>query len=91
MSIGVQKKIVKESKRINTIGVDVKACKCILRKTHGLPCAHELAEFAKTNLPIPLECIDVFWRKLDMSPLMSIDREAVVDLGHRLLEEWEFI
>jgi len=26
-----------------------------------------------------------------MSPLVSIDREVVVDLDHRLLEEWELI
>ena len=64
-----------------------KACKCILRKTHGLPYAHELTEFTRINMPIPLERIDGFWRKLDMSPLVSIIHEVVVDLGHYLLEE----
>ena len=49
------KHIVKKSKRINTVGVNakaVKACKCVLRKTHGLPYAHELADFARIDLLI---------------------------------------
>ena len=86
VSIDVLKKIIEESKRINTIDVDAKTCKCILRKTHRLSCTHELAEFARINMLIPLECSDGFWRKLDMSPLVSIDHEVVVDLDHLLLE-----
>ena len=49
--------------------------------------AHELAEFARISMHIPLERIVDFWRKLDMSPLVSINHEVVVDLGHYLLEE----
>jgi len=78
-------------KYINTSSADAKACKCVLRKTHGLPCAHELAEFARISMPIPLECIDYFWRKLEMSPLVSIDHEVIVDLGQHLHEEWKLI
>ena len=91
VSIDALKKLVEGSKRINTISVNAKACKCILRKTHKLPRAHELAEFARVNMSIPLECIDGFWRKLDMTPLVSIDREVVVDLSHCLHEQWELI
>ena len=87
LSIDALKRIIEKLKRINTIGVDVKTYKYILRKTHGLSCAHELAEFARINMPFPLECIDEFWRKLDMSLLVSIDREMIVDLGHHLHEK----
>ena len=45
-----------------------------------------LTEFTRINMPIPLERIDGFWRKLDMLPLVSIDREVIVDLGHHLHE-----
>ena len=67
VSIGALKKIVEKSKKINAISVDTKTCKCILRKTHRLPCEHELAEFARINMLIPLERIDGFWRKLDVT------------------------
>ena len=87
MSIDALIKIIEESKRISTIGVDAKACKCILRKTHGLPCAHDLVEFARINMPIPVERTDDFWRKLDMSSLVSNDHEVIVGLGDRLIEE----
>ena len=89
--IGSLKKIVVESKRINTIGVDVNDCKCILWKTHGLPCANKLAEYARVNMPMSLESTEGYWRKLDMSPLVFIDREVVVDLGNHLSEELEMI
>jgi len=60
VSVGALKKIVKESKKINIVGVKAQGCKCLLRKTHGLPCAHELAEYDRANMPIPLDCIDVY-------------------------------
>ncbi|XP_028116210.1 uncharacterized protein LOC114313978 [Camellia sinensis] len=35
------------SKRANSIGIDAKACGCLLRHTHGLPCTHEIAYYIK--------------------------------------------
>ena len=67
--------------------MDAKDCKCVLRKTNGLPYAHELAEFARISMLIPLKCIDGFWRKLDMLPSVYADREVVVNLGHYFHEE----
>ena len=63
VSIAAVIKIVEELKKSNTIGVDDIACKCILRKTHGLSCAHELAEYGIVNMLIPLDSIDSHWRK----------------------------
>ena len=50
--------------------LDAGTCGCILRRTCGLPCAHELSEYVTRRMPIPLEQIDVFWQKLDMKPLV---------------------
>ncbi|XP_028113459.1 PKS-NRPS hybrid synthetase CHGG_01239-like [Camellia sinensis] len=64
-------KILVESKRLNSVGIDVVACGCILRRTHGLPCAHEIAEYFQQGRPIPLSCINPHWRKLDMLPVSA--------------------
>jgi len=37
--------IVKEFNKIKLIGFDKKKCDCVLRHTHGLPCACELARY----------------------------------------------
>ncbi|KAH9753465.1 protein FAR1-RELATED SEQUENCE [Citrus sinensis] len=36
-----------ELKRAISIGVDRSACGCVIRQTHGLPCAHEIAEYKR--------------------------------------------
>ncbi|XP_038698030.1 uncharacterized protein LOC119995588 [Tripterygium wilfordii] len=42
------------------------------RKCYGLPCAHEIAIHVNDGRPIPLASIDAFWRKLDLSPCVSL-------------------
>lgn len=32
-------------------------CGCDVRRTHGLPCAHEIAEYVREGPPIPIACI----------------------------------
>lgn len=49
--------ILNESKRANEIGVDIVPCKCVIRSTHGLPCAHEIAECIRDLSLIPLSAI----------------------------------
>ena len=58
--------IITEAKRADLDGVDVHLCGCLTRRTYGLPCAHEIAEYKKASQPIPLNCIHPHWRKLDM-------------------------
>ena len=58
VSIAAMKKIVEGSIRRNIIGVDKKACKFILIKTHGLPGAHELTKYDRIYMPIPLDSIN---------------------------------
>ncbi|XP_028075130.1 protein FAR1-RELATED SEQUENCE 3-like [Camellia sinensis] len=64
-------KILVATKRSNSVGIDVIACGCILRRTHGLPCAHEIAEYFQQGRPIPLSCVNPYWRKLDMFPVLE--------------------
>jgi len=58
---------------------------------HGLPCAHELAEYDRANTPIPLDCINVYWTKLYMCPLVPINPEVVDDLSSHWAEELDTI
>lgn len=67
-----------ESKRIGLVGVDVIACGCCIRRTHGLPCAREIAEYQRDNRPIPSECIDTQWRKLDLISVPLKDEDELV-------------
>ena len=46
--------ILSELKRAISLGVDHSACGCIVRQTHDLPCAHEIAEYKRECQPIPL-------------------------------------
>lgn len=66
-------------------GVDPRVCGCNLRKTCGLPCAHELTEYIREDKPIPLSAVDGFWKKLDMkeSKVSAVDS---VDLENQYKE-----
>lgn len=56
--------ITDEWSRTVNVGVDKSACGCTLRRTHGLPCACELAHLSVMGTPIPLELIHSHWKKL---------------------------
>ena len=60
-----------EFERSTVVGEDVYSCRCKLRTSNGLPCAHELAIYTNEGRPIPLGCIDEFWKKLDLLPCVS--------------------
>ena len=66
VSISALEKILAETKRADSVGIDQDACGCVIRHTHGLPCAHEIAEYNREGRPIPLDCIHPHWCKLDM-------------------------
>ncbi|XP_028097352.1 uncharacterized protein LOC114297170 [Camellia sinensis] len=67
VSISALEYLLVESKRANSIGIDVEACGCVLRHTHGLPCAHEIADYIRQDRPIPLATIHSQWRQLYIS------------------------
>eukprot|EP00268_Persea_americana_P034804 TRINITY_DN3440_c2_g1_i6.p1 TRINITY_DN3440_c2_g1~~TRINITY_DN3440_c2_g1_i6.p1 ORF type:complete len:952 (-),score=86.58 TRINITY_DN3440_c2_g1_i6:87-2942(-) len=66
ISISALEKILVEMKRANSVGIDQDACGCVIRRTHSLPCAHEIAEYIREGRSIPLDCIYPHWCKLDM-------------------------
>ncbi|XP_021817352.1 uncharacterized protein LOC110759580 isoform X1 [Prunus avium] len=72
VSIFALEKVSSQSKLAASIGVDALACGCVIRRTHGLPCAHEIAEYKRDCRPIPLESLDPHWMKLDLLPPSSI-------------------
>ena len=45
--------IKKELSRVDFVRDNVELCGCVLRKTHGLPCAHELWVISRTRKSIP--------------------------------------
>jgi len=54
--------IVAEFERIHYVGKNSSLCGCVMRTTHGLPCACELSKYVVGT--IPLETIHMFWRRL---------------------------
>ena len=62
--------VLNESIRADDIGTDSAACGCVIRRTHGLPCAQEITEYRLLGCPIPLTSIH-HWRKLDLVRIMG--------------------
>ena len=51
--------------RVNYADIDSSRCGCIMRTTHGLPYACELAKYAVGS--IPLDTVHMFWKRLSFS------------------------
>ncbi|XP_062010559.1 uncharacterized protein LOC133726936 [Rosa rugosa] len=67
VSISALNKIVCEANSAEYIGSESLAlCNCDIRKTHGLPCAHEIAEYKRCDRPIPISSVHRHWRKLEI-------------------------
>ncbi|OVA05585.1 Ovarian tumor [Macleaya cordata] len=60
-------KICKELNRLEDEDIAEISCRCVLRTSHGLPCAHELEQYARKCMPIPLLDIDPQWKKLSIN------------------------
>ena len=54
--------IAPEFKRVSYVGIDSSSCGCVIRTTHSLPCAYELARYVVGS--IPLDVIYMFWQRL---------------------------
>ncbi|KAL5191519.1 hypothetical protein HKD37_04G010785 [Glycine soja] len=54
--------IAPEFKRVSYVGIDSSRYGCVIRTTHSLPCAYELARYVVGS--IPLDVIYMFWRRL---------------------------
>ena len=75
--------IAEEFNKVQFVGFDKKKCGCVLRKTHGLPCACELARYAFGV--IPLNEVHVIWTRLSFSDLSSSQSSSHLSIN----QEWE--
>ncbi|KAL5176765.1 Protein FAR1-RELATED SEQUENCE 5 [Glycine soja] len=57
--------ITAEFERVHYAGKNPSSCGCVMRTTHGLPCACELSKYVLGS--IPLDSIHMFWRRLSFS------------------------
>ena len=75
----VLNQIAAEFKRLHYAGNNPSSCGCVMRTTHGLPCACELSKYVFGC--IPLDSIHMFWRRLSFldqgifKPEVSIKEE----------------
>ena len=42
-------------------------CNCSIKIIYGLPCKHDLAHYRFLSIPIPIQSINVHWRRLSMN------------------------
>jgi len=61
----VLNEIAAEFEHVHYAGKNPSSCDCVMRTTHGLPCACELSRYVVDN--IPLDSIHMFWRRLSFS------------------------
>ena len=69
--------ILNEFERSKDVGEVSYKCGCRLRTSYVLPCAHEQAIYLNNGHPIPIDSIDTFWRKLDLSPCVSLQDDDI--------------
>ncbi|XP_028074033.1 uncharacterized protein LOC114276448 [Camellia sinensis] len=72
ISITALDHVLAESKRTNDVGIDASVCGCVVRRTHGLPCAHEIANYIRQGRRIPLDSINPHWRTLELEILHKL-------------------
>ncbi|KAL4576044.1 hypothetical protein LXL04_012132 [Taraxacum kok-saghyz] len=77
VSLQALDKLVGEIQRLCTHRIDFSNCGCIIRHSCGLPCACMLAPYLNSDDKIPLDSIDVFWRKLNLSPAIFVATEEI--------------
>ncbi|KAH1247374.1 hypothetical protein GmHk_06G017285 [Glycine max] len=54
--------IAAEVERLHYLGNDPSSCGCVMRSTHGLPCAYELSRYTVSSIPV--DSVHMFWRRL---------------------------
>ena len=72
----VLNQIAPEFERVNYVGIDSSRCGCIMRTTHDLPCAYELARYVVGS--IPLDTIHMFWKRPSFSDLGLFELEVTI-------------
>ncbi|KAL5146567.1 putative protein FAR1-RELATED SEQUENCE 10 [Glycine soja] len=57
--------IASEVDRLRYLGNNPSSCGCVMRSTHGLPCACELSRYTAGSIPV--ESVHIFWMRLCFS------------------------
>ena len=68
--------IAAEFERVHYAGNNPSSCGCVMRSTHGLPCACELSRYVVGS--IPLDSIHMFWRRLSFSDQGLCEAEVTI-------------
>ncbi|KAL5138312.1 PHD finger protein ING1 [Glycine soja] len=68
--------IASEVDRLRYLGNNLSSCGCVMRSTHGLPCACELSRYIAGKLP--LESVHLFWRRLCFSDQGLCETEVTI-------------
>ncbi|KAH1233275.1 Protein FAR1-RELATED SEQUENCE 5 [Glycine max] len=68
--------IASEVDRLRYLGNNLSSCGCVMRSTHGLPCACELSRYTAGS--IPLESVHLFWRRLCFSDQGLCETEVTI-------------
>jgi len=76
--------IYDELKRSKTFGFEKEDCGCVQKTSYGLPCACIIAMKSKKNLPLVLDDIYPYWKRL------SVQGEEIDD-DFSMVEEWNGI
>ncbi|KAI8560152.1 hypothetical protein RHMOL_Rhmol04G0233700 [Rhododendron molle] len=83
ISLKAMNLIHKQAERTdNEIGL----CFCKIKRTHGLPCFHDIALYRSVDRPIPLSSIHPHWSMLSMHAQRHIDEGARPDRAAQLIE-----
>ncbi|KAI8554431.1 hypothetical protein RHMOL_Rhmol05G0098400 [Rhododendron molle] len=61
-------------------------CCCKIKRTHGLPCFHDIALYRSVDRPIPLSSIHPHWSTLSMHAQRHTDEGARSDRAAELIE-----
>jgi len=69
-------KIAAEFERVHHAGNNPFSCGCVMRSTHGLPCACELSRYVVGS--IPLDSIHMFWRRLSFLDQVLCEAEVTI-------------
>ncbi|KAL5158867.1 Protein FAR1-RELATED SEQUENCE 5 [Glycine soja] len=83
--------IAAQFERVHYAGKNSSSCGCVMKSTHGLPCACELSKYVVGC--IPLDSIHMFWRRLSFldqglfEPEVSIKEE--METISKIFEELE--
>ena len=80
--------IAAEYERVAYAGKNPSRCGCVMRSTHGLPCARELFKYVVRS--IPLETIHIFLRRLSFSnPGLSETHVTITEEMEIILKRFE--